>query len=168
MVDAVVGSRVHRVRCEDGDAGALAHHLQLVDRVRALQVGGDQHRLVPLLAQPAPELAGQRRLAGALQAGEQDHGRRGLGQLDPPGLPAEHADELVVDDLDDLLRGVERLGDLHREGALAHGRRELAHDAQRDDGVEQGTADLADRGVDVGRGQPALAPQRLEGRGEAV
>ena len=43
-----------------------------------------------------------------------------------------------------------------------------AHDRQRDVGVEQRPADLAHRRVDVGLGQPALAAQGLERRGQAV
>ena len=77
----------------------------------------------PWLVQPAGELAGERRLAGALQAGEHDHGRRGLGEPQPAGLAAEDRDELLVDDLDDLLRRVERLRDLGAPGALLDARR---------------------------------------------
>ena len=40
------------------------------------------------------------------------------------GLPAENLDELLVDDLDDLLRGVQRLADLLAQGPLADGRDE--------------------------------------------
>ena len=46
--------------------------------------------------------------------------------------------------------------------------RELAHDRQGDVGLEQRGADLADGGVDVRLGQPALAAKALEGRGETV
>ena len=59
MLDRVAGD-LHRVADAvaglgrvDRDAGALADDLQLVDRVGALQVGGDQQRRVALLAQPA-------------------------------------------------------------------------------------------------------------------
>ena len=44
--------------------------------------------------------------------------RRGLGEAEPAGLAAEDPDELLVDDLDDLLRGVERLRDLGAERPL--------------------------------------------------
>ena len=115
-----------------------------------------------------PQLAGQRGLPGALQAREHDHGRRVLGEGQPPLLAAEDGDQLVVDDLDDLLSRVEGLGDLLGQRPLAHPAGELADDGQGDVGVEQGAADLADGGVDVRLGQPPLAPQVLEGRGEAV
>ena len=149
-------------------AGALADHLQLVHRVRALQVAGDEQRRVALLAQPARELAGQRRLTGTLQAGEHDHRRRLLGVLQPAGLAAEDRDQFLVDDLDDLLGRVERLGDLFAGGPLLDPRDEAAHDRQGDVGLEQGDADLARRGVDVGVRQSALAPQIGEDRGQAV
>jgi hypothetical protein len=101
VADAVAGDgRVHL------DAGPAAEHLELVDRVRALQVRRDQHRLVALRLEPAGQLAGQRGLTGALQAGEQDDGRRLLGELQPAALAAEDVDELLVDDLDDLLAGL--------------------------------------------------------------
>jgi hypothetical protein len=64
-----------------------------------------------------------------------------------------------VDDLDDLLRRVERLRDLGAQRPLAHGGGELAHHRQRDVGVEQRAADLADGRVDVRLGQATLAAQ---------
>ena len=62
----------------------------------------------PWPLQPLGQLAGQGRLTGALQAGEHDDRRRVLGERQLAGLAAEDADELVVDDLDDLLGRVER------------------------------------------------------------
>jgi hypothetical protein len=60
----------------DGDLDLLAELLELVDRGRALEVGGDHGRLLALLAQKQRELRGCGRLARALEAGEQDHRRR--------------------------------------------------------------------------------------------
>src|SRR3712207_8454731 len=51
-------------------AGPLADDLQLVDRVGALQVGGDQQRRVALLSQPERQLAGQCGLARSLRSEE--------------------------------------------------------------------------------------------------
>ena len=155
-------------RGEDRHVGALGDHRQLVDGVRALQVGGDQQRRVALGLEVHGELAGQGRLARALQAREQDHGGRRLGQPEPPGLPTEQLDELLVDDLDDLLRGVQRPGDLGTHRPLADPVGEHADGRQRDVGLEQRHPDLADGRGDVGLGQPALAAQALEGRGQSV
>ena len=146
----VVAAHVAALGREDGHAGALADDLELGDGVGALEVGGDEERRVPLVLEPLAELAGEGRLAGALQAGEHDDRRRLLGEADRARLPAEDRDELLLHDLDDLLGGVERLADLGAEGALAHRAGEPLDDGQRDVGVEQGEADVADRRVDVG------------------
>src|SRR5690606_26227693 len=74
----------------------------------------------------------------------------------------------VVDDLHDLLRGVERLADLVAEGALAHAGGEVLDDVEGDIRVEQGAADLADGAVDIRGGQLALAAELLEGVAETV
>ena len=52
------------------------------------------------------------------------------------------------------------------ERPLLDRRGELPHHRQGDVGLEQRRADLADGGVDVRLGQPALAAQALEGRGK--
>jgi hypothetical protein len=41
-----------------------------------------------------------------------------FGERQPAGLTTEYGDELLVDDLDDLLGRVERLGDLGAAGAF--------------------------------------------------
>ena len=107
-----------RVRARRRRRRPAADDLELLDGVGALEVGGDEQRRVALGLELLGELAGQRRLARALQAGEHDHGRRRLGEAQQSGLAAEDADELLVDDLDDLLRRVEALADLRAAGAL--------------------------------------------------
>ena len=163
VADAVAGlGREHL------DPGPLADDLQLVDRVRALEVGGDEQRRAALRLEPERELAGQRRLAGALEAGEHDHRRRVLGEPDGAGVAAEDRDELLVDDLDDRLRRVERAGQLGALGPLADPRDEVADDREVDVGLEQRDPDLPRGRVDVGLAQPRLAAQVLERRGQAV
>ena len=154
-----LGARL-RVRREHRHAGALADDLQLV-RPRRAAAGrqATNSGVLPLAAQPRGQLARQRRLTGALQAGQHDHGRRGLGERQLPGLAAEDADEFLVDDLDDLLRRVERTGHLGAPGALLDPVHERADHGQRDVGLEQRQPDLAGGGLDVGVGQPALAAQ---------
>ena len=163
-----VGTGVAGGRGEDRGLRALGHHGQLVDGVGPLQVGSDQHGRVPLGAQEDRQLAGQRGLAGALQAREQDDRGRGLGHPHPPGLAAQQLDELLVDDLDDLLGGVQSPRHLGPDGALTHAIGELAHGGQGDVGLEQCHADLADRRGDVGLGEPTLAAQALEGGRQPV
>jgi len=117
---------------------------------------------VALGLQPLRELARERRLAGALEAGQHDDRRRVLRVPDEPGLAAEDVDELLVDDLDDLLGRVQRLADLLARGPLLDRADEGLDDRQRDVRLEQRDPDLAGRRVDVGVGQPALAAQRRE------
>ncbi len=123
---------------------------------------------VPLLGEPLGELAREGRLSGALEAREHDDGRRLLRELEPALLPAEDADQLVIDDLHDLLRGVQRLVDLVAEGAIAHLAGELLDDLERDVGVEQGATDLADGSVDIRGRELALGAEIAEGRGETI
>ena len=83
VLDRVAGDRdrvadaVARLGREDRDAGPLADDLQLGDRVRA--AAGRQATssgVWPCPCSQRAELAGQRRLTGALQAGQHDHRRR--------------------------------------------------------------------------------------------
>src|SRR3954449_7339383 len=163
-----VADAVARLGREDVDPGLARDDRELVDRVGPLQVGGHEQRRVALRLEPAAELAGERRLTGALQTGEHDHRRRRLGVAQPAGLAAEDLDELLVDDLDDLLRRVQRLGDIRPAGALLDRVDEHPYDGQGDVGLEQRDADLARRRVDVGVGQPTLAPEAGEDLVQAV
>ncbi len=83
--------------------------------------------------------------------------------------PAESsAGQLLVDDLHDLLAGVERLQDLGPDGALADPGRELLDDLEVDVGLEQRQPDLAHGGIDVGLGDAAATGQGAEGLAEAI
>ena len=157
VTDAVAG-----LGREDMNSGALADHLQLVHRVRTLQVSRDQQRRMALVLQPLAELSGQRGLAGALQARQHDHRRRTLGEAQRPSLAAEDRDQLLVDDLDDLLRRVQRGMNLGAVSALLYCCDEVLDHAQVDVRLEQGEPDLARGRVDVGIGQPRLAAQIAE------
>src|SRR5699024_11411122 len=103
-----------------------------------------------------------------LDAGEHDDRRRGRGQGHAAGLAAEDLDEFLVDDLDHLLRRVERLGDLDAGRTLLDAFDESAHDGQGDIRLQQREADFAGGGVDVRLGQFALAAEPGEGTGQAV
>ena len=59
----------------DGNADLLAEDLQLLDGRGALQVGGDEHRLLLPLLKQLPQLAAGRRLARPLQTAEHQHGQ---------------------------------------------------------------------------------------------
>src|SRR5690606_2757057 len=157
-----------RVRCVDRNAGAFAVDLQLLDCVGTLEVTGHQHRGVALSLQVLGQLAGQGGLAGTLQAGEHDHRWRVLGQVQAAGFATEDANEFLVDDLDDLLARVQRLGNLGAQGAFLHLGYEAADHRYGNVGVKQGATDLACGTVDIRFSQAALAAQVLEGCCQAI
>src|ERR671933_882649 len=127
---------------------------ELVDRGRAVDVARrHRDRRAVLGLQVARELRAGGRLAGALQAGHEDHGRRARREGDAHRGAANERGELLVDDLDDLLARVELADHLGAHRALLHGRRELLDDLEVDVGLEQREADLAHGLVDVVLGQ---------------
>ena len=75
---------------------------------------------------------------------------------------AEHLDQLVMDDLDDHLAGLDRLQHGGADGLFAHAVGEGAHHVERDVGLEQRTAHLAQRRRDVGLRQRAAAGQAVQ------
>ena len=108
----------------DRDLELTAELLELRDRGGTLEVGGDEERRAAVLAQHERELAGGRRLPGALEPDEEDHRRRPAGEGEPGVAPAHRPRELLVDDLHDLLARREALRDLLPERALLDARRE--------------------------------------------
>ena len=83
-------------------------------------------------------------------------------------LPAEDRNELLVDDLHDLLRRVQRLVHLVTKGAIAHLRREVLDDGQRHVGVKKRAPNLAHSAVNVGRRETALRAEVAEGLSKTV
>ena len=114
------------------------------------------------------ELGGAGRLARALQADHHDHGGRRDGEIEPGLLAAQHLDQSVVDDLDDLLARRDRAQHLLADRLLGRLVDEGADDRQRDVGLEQGDADLAHRRAHVRFGQRAAAAQPIENAAQAI
>src|SRR5919204_36161 len=119
--------------------------------------GRDRDRGLVLLAQVAGELGRRRRLARALQAGHDDDRRRPRRERDAGRRAAHQGGQLLVDDLDDLLAGVELPDDVGAQAALLDRRGELLDDLEVDVGLQQREADLAHGLVDVVLGQRAAA-----------
>ena len=153
---------------EHRNTGALTDHLELGHGVGTLKVGGNQDGLVPLIGEPFTELAGQSGLTGTLQTREHDHGGAGLGQIDTAGLATQNVLEFLVDDLDDLLAGVQCLGHLGTQSTFLDGGGEFPDHGNGDVGLEKGAADFPYGGVHIRFGQPTLAAQVLEGRCKPV
>ena len=68
--------RILGVLAVDGNLDLTTELLELVDRGGALQVGGDERRLLARFPEQQRELRRRRRLARALEADHQDHRRR--------------------------------------------------------------------------------------------
>ena len=151
----------------DRNAELIAQHLDLLDRGRPLQVGGDQQRLTGVLvAQEERELARGRRLAATLQPAQHDDRGPVLGEVEA-GIDRSHeGDQLVVDVADDLLAGVDRAQHFLADRFLGDALDEDVGDIVVDVGVEQGAADLHQALADVGLGDPAAAAQLLQRFGQ--
>src|SRR4029079_13324091 len=116
----------------------------------------------------AGELGRGGRLPRALETRHHHHAGRLRRRRELAGGPAEGLDELLVDDLDDLLRGAEALRDLRALGALLDPTDEVARDEDVHVGLEQRDAQLATDLVDLLVGELPAAPELVEDAVEAV
>ena len=147
---------------EHGHADLLAQDLQLAYGGRTVHVAGGQQRPFVLVFEVEGDLPGGGGLAAALQAGhEDDRGRLG-GDVEL-GLTAAHeGGELLVDDLHHLLAGGEALQHFGAHSPLLDPGAEILGHLIVDVRFQQGHADLAHGGVDVGLGEGAAVPQFAE------
>ena len=139
-----------------GDFGLLAELAQLLLRGRTARVErGHQDLLALALGQPLGDLGGGGGLARALQADHHDDDRRRRIEIDGHAFGAQHLDQLVMDDLDDHLAGLDRLQHSGADGLGAHLVDERADHVERHVGLEQRAAHLAQRRRDIRLGQRA-------------
>jgi hypothetical protein len=127
----------------DGDLDLAAELLELVDRGRALEVGRDECRRPPVLAEHQRQLGGRGRLPRALQPREQDHRRAALGEGEPRVGAAHRRGQLLVDDLHHLVTRRQALRHLLADRTLLHAGDEVLDHLQVDVGLEQRETDLA-------------------------
>ena len=158
---------------QGGDLDLRAEHRELFLRRGPRHVERRHQRLLAvLLADILGELGGGRRLARALQADHHHHDRR-------PGIEvqifrnravaaAEHLDQLVMDDLDDLLSGGDRAQHIVPDRLFGHGIDEPPRHGKRDVCFEQRDAHLAHRLAHVRLAQRAATAQAVEHVTEAV
>ena len=152
------------------DADLQAEHRELLHRGRAAGVEArHQHALAVAFLEALGEFRGGGGLARALQADHQDRrGRVVDPQIGDAALAGEHPDQLVVHDFHDLLAGGDGFRDRLALGLILHRLDEIARDGQRDVGLEQRDADLAQRGRHVLVGQRAGPGQLAEDAAKAV
>src|SRR5205807_1335705 len=105
-----------------------AELLELVDRRGTLEVRRHERRRSSFFAQQQRQLGRGSGLAGALQPGEEDHGRRAPRENQLRAARAHQRRQLLVDGLHDLLARRDALQDLLTERALPHLRDEVLDD----------------------------------------
>src|SRR5690606_17180137 len=137
--------------------------LQLVDGRGAIYVGGNEKRTAALLAQMERQLAGHRRLTGALQADEHDDGRGLRPEVEATWL-TKRLHELVMHNLDHLLARRQAAHDFLPDGALANTADEVLDDLEVDVGLKQGQTNLTHSEVYVSFRQFAALLQVVENR----
>ena len=107
-----VGLSLHH---KDRHTNLRAKSSQLVHGGRTIHIGGHKQRQLPLLQQHFGQLAGAGGLARAVETAHQNTGRV-AGKVKPLVLRSQQSDQLIADDLDHLLAGVDRLDNLFAQG----------------------------------------------------
>ena len=150
-------------------ARLFAHHLQLIDGRRAVNIAGHQHRAAALFDKVLCQLCGVGGFTVALQAAEHDDRLALVLDVQAGRLAAAHqGNQLFVDDLDHLLCRGQAFHDLLTHGALGHLCTEVLGNLVVDIGFQQGHAHLTHRGLDICLGQLAVTAQLFEHTGKAV
>ncbi len=139
--------------------GLLGDDLKLLDSRGALEVGGAEHDAPALFLEEGRQFAAGGRFARALQPAHHDDGGAGRDLEDARvlRLAAQECHELLVDDADHLLPGLEALGHLAPDGLLHHPVTERLDDVVLHVGFEQRGLDLGHRLADVGLTDLGLA-----------
>ena len=168
-LDGAVGNLNGRLAVDDRQGrhvDLLAEHRELLHRRRPPRVErGHQHLAIVALGEPLRDLRRGGGFAGALQADHHDRNRSRGVEIDRLRVGAERADQLVVHDLDDHLAGRDRLDDVDADRAFLHLLDEAARHVERDVGLEQRAADLAQRRIDGLLRQRAEPGQAVENAG---
>src|ERR1043166_6993372 len=151
-----------RRRGEIIDVDLTRQRFELLHRRRPIHVAArEQHFLARILLETPRDFRRGRRLARALQSGEQDHGRRRSREIERNRGAAHERGELSMHDADERLARRQRGQDVLTERFLAYLVGELPHHRQRDVGFEQRETNLAQSALDVVLGEPRFAAQRL-------
>src|ERR1041385_1923981 len=122
----------------------LGQRRQLLRRGRAIDIGRDEERRLLLQLEPLRPLSRGRRLPRALQADHENHGGRDRRVRDRRLPLAQHDDQLVVDDLDELLARPHRPDDLLPHRPRPDPREEPPGEVEAHVGFEEHPADLAE------------------------
>jgi hypothetical protein len=153
------------------NADLLAENRKLFHRGRAVDVKrGHQHAFAVLFGQAFCQFGGGGGFTRALQTDHQDRRWRvvdfhfaGIGVV-----TGKECDQFVMDDLDDLLARCDGFGDGLTRGFFLNGTDEITHHWQGYVSLEQGDADFAQGGCNIGFGQSPLFGELAKDAGQAV
>ena len=164
----IEGLRLFRSTFVDRKLQIPREDAQLLARGGAIHVDRNHDRRVLFFGKIARQLGGRGGFTGALQADDEEYaGRLGCGAQ--AGLMlAQHLDHLVADDLDDLLGRRKRGEHFLAHGLFLDGFDELFDNTEVDVGLEQGHADLAQRGLHIGLAEFAFSAEVFEDSLELV
>ena len=107
----------------------------------------------------ARQLRGRRRLSRTVQPDQQDHGRRRATEIEAARSLAEQADELAMNEPQEVLLGGEAAQHFLTERVPLDRFDEVPDDLQVDVGLEERQAHVAERVLDVPFGDPSLSLQ---------
>ena len=150
-----------------GHIQLLADDVQLFDGGRSLQVGRDKHGLRLALHQRSRQLAAGGGLAGALQAAQHQNVQV-LPQVQRGIHRPQDGDQLLLDNPNQLLAGIQGQQDLLAQGLFGDRGHEVPHDIDADIGLQQGLLHQRQTIAHIGFGQLALAAQALKSRVQTV
>ena len=160
--------RLHRVLgalLKNGNSQLFAADLQLLNGGGAVNIAGDQQRVLPLPLHKTRQLTAVGCLARALQAHQHDNrGAVGI-DVDVLGIAAHELAQLFVDDLHDHLGRGEGFQNVGADTALGDGLCEILDHLVADIRLQKRHADLPHRLLHIRLLQAALAPQLFEGGG---
>ena len=144
-------------RCgKHGNIDLRAKHFQLLYCSGALQVGANQHWVATLRFKPCGQLCRTGGFTRALQTCHQHHRWRLRCVCNLQCFATKHRHQFGVNNFDDLLARVERLGNLRSNCLHPNALDNVAHHANVDVGFQQCRANLGQHFIDIVLGEAAL------------
>src|SRR5690625_505584 len=152
-----------RMRRKDRDTSAFTVDLKLFYRVRALQVSCHQDRSVAFMFEVLRQLPSKSRLTGTLQTDQHDNCRWRLRKVQLSSFATKDFFQLILNNLHDLLAGVQSFRNFFAECAFLDLGNKLPHGWYGNVGIEQRTTNFARCCIDIRLCKPAFTTKVFEG-----
>ena len=148
---------------EHGNAEFFADDLKLLDRGRAVNIAGDQQRVLAFFLIVTGELAAVRGFTRTLQADHHDDRRRGGCDLQFGIFRTHQVNEFFIDNFDDLLCGQQAFRYLCADGTVRDRLHKVLDNLEVDVRLQQCKLDFAHPLPDIRFGELAFALEFLKG-----